>query len=133
MDFEYNGPERREFRRLQVNFIATYRVDKPWQVLTKVGAKEFDAIMLDLGEGGAGILTHNEIPVATTLSIKFTLSNPYTFRDRQTRPISVIGDVCYVKLLKKSERRLGVNFTNIAKDDRIAIANLVKMVPYRTK
>ena len=127
MNKKYTGADRRKFKRLKASLIVIYRVHKPLEALVRIGTREINALMLDLSEGGMAIVTNCNIPVSTILLIKFTLINPYTFDDERIRTMEITGQIRNNALLEKKEYRLGVCFTQIAKEDRIAIANFVKM------
>ncbi len=129
MDSDYPTIERRRFKRLRASFLIVYRIRKPWEVLKQIGPKERVAVMYDISEGGMAILTNYDIPLATTLSLRFTLINPHIAGDNRVRTLDAIGDVPYNIHLEKNEHRLGVCFTNISDGDRSAIANLVRMTP----
>jgi len=122
----YNGPERRKSSRIEVKFVVTYQVDKPIEVRMWVGNKEVNALMLDLSEQGMAILTKHEIPIMSSLAIKFTLINLGVDKDQQMRSMEMIGEVRY-SYKEDSEHRLGIFFTRISQEDKQAIVNFVGM------
>ena len=126
----YKGFDRRKHRRLKVNFIIIYQVNKPVHVLMLIGGREIDALMLDLSEVGMAILTNYNIPVTTSLLIKFTFINVDTvLEDERVRSMEIIGEVRNSSPEGRDEYRLGISFIKIAEKDKVAIANFVKMSP----
>jgi len=126
MNEQYKGQERRQFKRSRVNFIITYRVNRPPEVIMVVGHKEIHAIMLDLSEAGLAILTRYNLPVSAILLMKFTLINPHAFGDSRIRRMEILGEVRNNSLIQEKERRIGILFIQIDKEDKQAIANFVK-------
>jgi len=123
----YEGPERRTRKRLKVNFIIIYQVNKPVHVLMLIGAREIDALMLDLSEVGMAILTNYNIPVATSLFIKFTFINvDAILEDDRVRSMEMTGEVRNSSPEGRDEYRLGIAFTKMAAKDKAAIADFVK-------
>jgi c-di-GMP-binding flagellar brake protein YcgR len=127
MQIRYAGVEKRRHERLATNFLIVFKVREPWDVLKRIGNRELVAIMFDLSEGGMGILTNHDIPLATTLLSRFTLVNPYMDGDSRVRTMEIIGDVSYNVPLPKGEHRLGVCFTQIAHEDRNALDGFITM------
>ncbi|MGD9014999.1 MAG: PilZ domain-containing protein [Candidatus Omnitrophota bacterium] len=126
MSAEYNGPERRKSARIGVKFVVTYQVDRPIDVRMWVGNKQINALMLDLSEQGMAILTKYEIPVSSSLAIKFTLINLGAEKDRQMHSMEIIGEVRY-SYREKNEHHLGITFTRISQEDKTAIVSFVQM------
>ena len=125
MDPAYSGIDRRRHKRLRVNFVVTYRVHRPLEVLIMFGNKEYNAFMLDLSEAGMSLLTECDIPSSTILSIQFTLINFNAAREKRAMTMRIAGEVCYNKRAYKKEHRLGISFTEIEEDERQAIASFV--------
>ena len=126
MTDKYDGPERRRSKRIRADFIVIYRVNHPIEILMWVGSKEITAKMLDLSDAGMAIATNYDIPGSAILLIKFTLINFSASVDERVRSMVIEGEVKYNTSIGKNEYRLGVSFTNIAKEDQDAIANFVK-------
>ena len=72
----YSGKERRRFKRakLKIGVIIACHRDGSTDVMIREGAREFKATMLDIGEGGISILTDIDIPILSTVWVRFTLS-----------------------------------------------------------
>ena len=128
MNIDYSGLERRSSKRAKVNFIITYHVEKPLSLRMVMGLeKEFAALMLDLSEEGMGILTAYNIPVDAILSIKFILIDQNVNNEKFIK-IALFGRVCYNLVLEKGERRLGICFTKIDKEDKLRITDFVNRI-----
>ena len=127
MNNTYKDSERRGSPRAKVEFILTYKVDKSTEAQIWIGDREANALMLDLSSNGVAILTDYDVPVSTTLLIKFTLINLYVDTDERISTIEVVGEVRSNTLSKDNEHRLGIIFTNIAEQERRAISNFVNM------
>lgn len=127
MDSAYKDSEKRISPRIKVEFIVTYKVEKPIEVYMWVGKKEVDALILDLSEEGMAILTDRNIPAPSILSMEFTLINLYANEGKRVKTMRISGEVRYSILSKKNNYRLGISFMQIVKKDKDAIANFVKM------
>ena len=128
-----NFSERRKTKRVGVEFIITYKVEKlsqsnrPIPVQMKVRSEEINALMLDLSESGMAILSNYDIPTSTTLLIKFTLINLLATAEERISSIEVSGVVCSNIVLKDSGHRLGISFTQISEEAKTAIINFINM------
>ena len=119
--------ERRSSPRVKVEFILTYKVDKSTEAQMWIGDREANALMSDLSNNGVAILTDYNIPVSTSLLIKFTLINLYADTEERISTIEVTGEVRSNILSKDNEHRLGIAFTNITQEDKLAISKFVEM------
>ena len=123
----YKDTDKRRSKRLKVEFIVTYKIDKPVEVHMWISDKEVNALMLDLSESGMAIVTNYDIPASATLLIRFTLINLYANKDERVTSIKILGEVRYNILTEENEHRLGISFTRITQEDKSAIANFIKM------
>lgn len=115
MDSEYSGVERRQYKRVPVNFIVKYCIRKPMDAIMLIGNMEINAVMVDLSEGGMAIVTDYGIPVGTELALKFTLVDIYTSdQEDNNKAVEALGRVSYCTLMGKSNR-IGISFTDITK------------------
>ncbi|MFC1658116.1 PilZ domain-containing protein [Candidatus Omnitrophota bacterium] len=128
MDNTYQGPERRQTPRVKIDFFVVYKVNRPTETNMWIGEREVKSRMVDLSEVGMAILTNYDIPALTVLSMKFTLMNLYSNEGEKIRTIEITGEVRYNKLLENNEHRLGISFTQIAEEDKLAIANFKKKI-----
>jgi c-di-GMP-binding flagellar brake protein YcgR len=122
---EYSDSEKRQHKRLKVNFTVIYRVDKPLEVRMMVGDKEVNALMVDLSEGGMCLLTDYNIPTGTVLLIKFTLINLNAYGDGRVKSMQITGEVRYNVINPDHTHRLGIYFMEIDKKDQSAIADFL--------
>lgn len=120
--------ERRQFQRLNVNFIVTLQVHNPPEVRMSVGGLDVDALMLDISEGGMAITTDYEIPAGTLLYIFFTLINPYKTEEDRVTKMEISGEIrSCVPSGNHKQHRLGISFTQIKEYDKRAIAEFVRL------
>jgi len=132
MNKGYSGSEKRKSRRLRANFTLIYQVNKSPTVVMNVGyGSEIEGLMLDLSEGGMSMLTNYDIPKSTVLSIKFTLINRALEGDSRIIKINMLGIVCNNALSENEEHRLGIQFSDISEKDRKAIADFIKLSPFK--
>jgi len=127
MKQDYDGPNRRRFKRLKASFPVVYQLKEPLDTVVLFGNREINSIMLDLGEGGTAIMTSFNIPVLTVVFVKFTMINPHALGDNRVTKIEVSGGVRYNIALERGEHRIGICFNNLMKEDKIAIANYVQI------
>jgi len=121
------GSDRRRFSRLSVNLTVLFRVDSPLHVRNMVGDREIEAATVDLSSGGMSFLTEYNIPVWTTLSLKFKLfklssSGMFSFH----APVQVFAEVRSSVLLESGRYRLGLCFTEVRQEDKARIASFVE-------
>ncbi len=129
MHSPYFGPERRRAKRVSATFIVVYKVGSPLDVRMAVGNRDINAIMLNLSEAGMAILTNYDIPVTTSLLMKFILINENSALDKErVRQMQIGGEVRYGISGERDERRLGIRFTQISDTDRRAIVNFMRNI-----
>ena len=124
--YNYDGPERRRHHRQRAHFITNYRITQPPEVIMNIGQDSFEAVMLDLSEGGMAIVTRHNIPEKTTMSLEWTLINPHAVEDDRIRKFEVIGEVRDCDQLEEDEFRLGITFVGIGDGDQKAIAEFIR-------
>lgn len=123
---DYAGAERRRHKRVKVSFILNYSCGAGANSGMIPLGQQVDAMMLDLCEGGVAILTNQDLPLSSSLGMKFTLMNYKSFnKDDRTKIIEARGKVCYSNFLGRQGYRVGVAFTSISDSDRSAISEFV--------
>lgn len=120
--------ERRKFKRVRVKFIVTYQINKPLKTQMWIENKEIDALMLDLSVSGMALLTKVDVPVLTTLIIRFTLINTRVQDESRVKSMKVMGDIKHNSSYSKSDHRLGILFTQISDEDRGLIDRFIKAI-----
>lgn len=123
----FSGADRRQFKRLKVQFSVTYLVQKPLEVLMRVGDKKIETAMLDLSEGGMAIKTAVDIPLGTELTMSFMLIYTYKANENVMEDMHIEGKVVNRALMGPGEFRLGIQFTKISDLDRGLVADFVKI------
>ena len=115
MDSTYAGNERRTNKRLRMNCTVIYRVNEPVSARFTLKGRDVKAKMLDVSQGGMAMITNYDIPVATVLSMRFTLLNVNKEAFTFSGPMEVTGEVRSNTLIEKDEHRLGIYFTKMRK------------------
>ncbi|MFH1398208.1 MAG: PilZ domain-containing protein [Candidatus Omnitrophota bacterium] len=106
--------DRRKFQRLSVNISLSYIVESPLEVSNLYQGREIEAAMLNISEGGIGLLSKYNIPARSIIVVRFNL-----FRtDRQgfisfSDPIEVICEVRYSVIMEDGQYRMGVVFRGV--------------------
>jgi c-di-GMP-binding flagellar brake protein YcgR len=122
-----SSSEQRRFKRTKINLSVIFRLARPAAIRLLVGNKEIRATMLDLSEEGLSMLTNYDIPMATALLIKFTLFKVENDDVSFYGPMEISGEVRYNMPLGGNEYRLGIYYKKIKAQDKIEIANFLKI------
>ena len=128
MASSYPGPERRQHKRVEVNFTLVYQVDKPLTFRMTIGSRKIDALMLDLSESGMSILTVYNLPISAILLMRLTLIGAHPHDDNRSITIEMTGEVRYNMLVRGNERRVGILFTKIEDKDKNILAYFVEKI-----
>lgn len=121
------GRNQRESQRSEASFSLTYSIEKPFALRISLGlVDEVGALMRDLSQLGAAIITKYDIPLGADLRIKFNLMNLRLSGDRRSRPMEIIANVVSNLTLPDKSHRLGVRFVKISEADKTAIDDFVK-------
>lgn len=127
MGQDYNGPERRKFKRVKVNFTLTYRAGAPLSTrITIDGNNAVDALMLDLSQEGMAFLTNSNIPMGTPVMLRWTLIDFSVNNDERVKNMDMTAKVVSNAKVSAGEYRLGIQFTQISSEDENVIAEFVK-------
>lgn len=130
----YNGVERRKYKRLRVDFTLIYNVGEPIALRLFVGWDlQIDALMIDLSEAGLAILSGYDIPLSTVLNLKFTLINSSADPEKRVKTMEIAGKVCSNVQTETGEYRLGIVFTSMKEDDKLAIRNFIGTILFNKK
>jgi c-di-GMP-binding flagellar brake protein YcgR len=130
MAIDYNGPERRQSRRVRVSLSVMYSTEGPLEVRIQTERGEFAATMVDICEGGMAILTSAKLDVPSLIWIKFTLLRPngnqvsYEFFGL----VECLGEVRNTTVLNENFYRAGIAFMQIDEDCKKDIAHFIQCV-----
>jgi c-di-GMP-binding flagellar brake protein YcgR len=119
---ENQPQERRQFHRIPVIFIVTYKIHEPLKLRMFIQEEEILAAMIDLSEGGMAIQTTYDIPVASILLIEFTFVDTTAPQDTPLQIMKILGEVRYNVLKEDNVHRLGIRFTEISENDKYVIS-----------
>ena len=119
--------DRRRFQRLKVNLAVAYEVYQPLYLRSILAGQEIKAAALDLGGGGMAILTNYNIPVLSTLLIKFLFfKTDKEGRVSFSEPVDIAGEVRSVIPYPNNEYRLGIAFKGIGQNEENHIVHFAE-------
>jgi hypothetical protein len=110
MEQSYNGPERRKFKRVKVNFTLIYRAGLPLST----------SIAID------GNNANSNISIGTHVMLRFTLIDFSVNNDERVNNMDMTAKVVSNEKVSAGECRLGIQFTQISHEDKNVIAEFVK-------
>jgi hypothetical protein len=111
----YCGPERRQSKRERMNCTVIYRTDQPLDARFSLHGQDIHAKMLDISSNGMAMITDKNIPIATVLSMRFTLLKVKDELIKYSTPMEITGEVRSNTPLTDQKRRLGIYFTKMRK------------------
>lgn len=128
MSNDYLGQERRKFKRIKVNLSLMYRKTEPMEVRIRTADSESTAPVLDISEGGVCILTSANLPIGSTLWIRFTLSHPQKKGVGYFGTVELLGQVRYTAAAGPVAFRVGVSFVKVDEVSKKDIMNFIQTV-----
>jgi c-di-GMP-binding flagellar brake protein YcgR len=108
-----------------MNLSVVYRVNQPTTVRMIIGDKEVEATTLDISEGGMALLTDFNIPVGTSLFIKFILFKVGSDGKVNFYGPVVTGGEVRSNMLSEKKYRLGISFSEIDPTDKTEMVNFL--------
>jgi len=100
-----------------VDLTISYRVHEPLKVRMRIAERDIQAEVTDLSESGMSLVTNYDIPTSTILLMKFSMVK-LSGNKEDKKTIHIIGEVRYNILLGQAGHRLGINFSDIRKEDK---------------
>ena len=132
MDRQTRTPEKRKFKRVSVSVKLFYKVQRPPEMLLRVGDREVCTQAVDVSQGGMGFVTGFELPALTEVVVNFNL----IFKTASLLNVKAFGKVRHCEPLSQSpdnpSYRIGVEFTKIDEYDSWMIGDFVKDAPSKT-
>ena len=126
--------DRREFKRIKSKCVIFCKVDSPAKAALTIKSREFNGVMIDLGEGGIGFYTMDKIPTSILTSNKFVMiDEKKAARKIPLRLIETQGRTCYSINWGQDAFRTGLQFTKISATDRSFIRKLQKLKERKTR
>ncbi len=117
---------RRKSERMDAAFTLTYNLEKSPTLRISLGLIDsIETVMINLSDSGMAIMTSYDIPAGAQLYIKFDLINLHLTCDERWRSMKITGEVVSNLLLSGENRRIGIRFDRISKEDKAAIRNFV--------
>ena len=124
---EPQGKDRRIYKRIYASFGLMFNVKSPFEVRVQFGERDVDAIAVDIGEGGIGMLTNGVIPIGTRVEMKFKIFNESEHELQGSyRAFELQGDVRYSVVTRESDYRLGVQFVIVTAEERQFLTDYVR-------
>ncbi len=122
-----NGQNHRKSARTEAAFTLNYSIEKPFELRVTLGLPdETGALMRDLSDLGAAIITKYDIPLGTFLRVKFNLMNLRLFGEKRMRRIELIAEVVSNSVMPDESHRIGIRFDKISEEDKAAIRDFVQ-------
>ncbi|MDD5477047.1 MAG: PilZ domain-containing protein [Candidatus Omnitrophica bacterium] len=122
-----NGQNHRKSARTEAAFTLSYSIEKPFELRITLGLPdETGALMRDLSDLGAAIITKYDIPLGTLLRVKFNLMNLRLVGEKRLRRIEVIAQVMSNSVMPDESHRIGIRFDKISEEDKAAIRDFVQ-------
>ena len=119
MGHSYPDQERRKNGRVKQGYVLMYKMASGVRSRALPAEAAYNGMMLDLSEDGMAFLTHQKIPLETSITNKFILVDELlTQRDHRFRPIEAEGKVRYHLSGQRGMYRVGLQFTRLSDDDR---------------
>jgi c-di-GMP-binding flagellar brake protein YcgR len=128
---QYNGVERRRFRRVKINLEVVYREDDTLDLRIRAGSQEHRASMLDISEAGMAFLTDVNIPLWTLLRIRFNMEDAKETGINFYGTEDVKAKVLHVTKVSGGNFRIGVHFYDLSRSERVRIGNFVAIIEKR--
>jgi c-di-GMP-binding flagellar brake protein YcgR len=111
----YEGIERRSNKRFRMNCTVIYRVDDTVDARFSLQGQDLRAKMLDISQNGMAMVTDRDIPVATVLSMRFTVLKVDKELVKFSCPMEITGEVRSNITVTEHQHRLGICFTKMKK------------------
>lgn len=108
--------ERRKNRRMRLNCTVIYRLNEPVSTKFIVSGKDIEAKMLDISQHGMAMITNYDIPVATQLSMRFTILKVEKDIVNFSGPVEIAGEV-RSNVTQDGGHRVGIFFKRMRKID----------------
>ncbi len=126
------GKDRRRFQRLLLNLTIWYKVRTPEDLRLKLGEKDMEATTLDLSTIGLAFLSKHEIPVWSTLLLKFIFFGTNDGSVNIVKPVEVEAEV-KTCLPYGNEFRLGASFKGLDQELRGELSRFIgaTLRPYK--
>jgi len=126
MEKSKNGQNHRKSARSEAAFTLNYSIEKPFELRISLGLPdETGALMRDLSDSGAAIITKYDIPLGTQLRVKFNLMNLRLVGEKRLRRMELIAEVVSNSVMLDESYRIGISFDRISEEDKAAIRDFV--------
>jgi c-di-GMP-binding flagellar brake protein YcgR len=97
-------------------------------VRIKTDNQEHQAAIIDISEEGMAVLTGVNIPIETVLRVRFNLADNKKEGVDFYGAEDVKGKVLYANSISEEHFRIGIQFYDLSRNDRIQIRNFVDIL-----
>ena len=111
----HQGEEKRSHKRLRMNCTVVYRLNEQASTRFIMSGQDIQAKMTDISQGGMALVTNYDIPLATELSMRFTLLKVMREVVNFSGTMEIEGEVKSNIPCGENEHRLGIYFTKTKK------------------
>jgi len=128
----YWGKDRRRFQRLLLNLTIWYKVSGPEHLRAEFGEKDMEATTLDLSTAGLAFLSKHQIPVWSSLILKFIFFGSNDGSVNIVKPVEVEAGV-KSSLPYENAFRLGVCYKDLDEERRCELLRFIgaTLRPYK--
>jgi len=128
----YWGKDRRRFQRLLLNLTIWYKVSGPEHLRAEFGEKDMEATTLDLSTAGLAFLSKHQIPVWSSLILKFIFFGSNDGSVNIVKPVEVEAEVKSC-LPYENAFRLGVCYKDLDEERRCELLRFIgaTLRPYK--
>jgi len=130
---KYSGPERRKYKRVRVSLTVVFRKNAPPNVLIRDDEGEYNAVMIDIGEGGMAIHTAANIDIGTEIVILFSLLDTVGKMREFYGNFKLTGKVTSNVNQGDDSYRLGIAFVTMDEQTKREIVNFVEVINSRSQ
>ncbi|MBU1083667.1 MAG: PilZ domain-containing protein [Candidatus Omnitrophota bacterium] len=118
--------DKRRFPRAGAKFLMEYKVCRPIEAVKMAGTDNKNALMMDLGEGGAAFVAEYNLPVGSVLEIKFMIITRDYSGKAQHKKIVIMSEVKNSTSLGRNEYRIGIEFMQMDDEKRKVLDAFVR-------
>jgi c-di-GMP-binding flagellar brake protein YcgR len=115
MEQTFSKTERRVDKRVRMNCTVIYRMNEPLYARFMMKGEDIEAKMVDISQGGMAMVTSYDIPIATILSMRFTVLKVSKEIVNFSGPVEITGEVRSNIPSSRDGHRLGIYFTKMRK------------------
>ena len=126
MDNRFSGQDRRKYCRVDAKFLVDYKLKIVDGDSLRVVGRVSTGVMHDISVGGLCLLIDSNLPLGSEMDLDFTIYNSLAKSyDERMRKVRALSKICYNISLANREHRVGLEFKNVSKEDKVIIGDYV--------